>query len=76
MLDVVAPAEHNSGISVPRFSSPTLSAAAPHPDPAVELSIVMLCLDEAETVAVCIDKARGFLDSRGIRGEVLVAEDC
>jgi hypothetical protein len=52
-----------------------LSAAAPHPDPTVELSIVMPCLDEAETVAVCIDKARGFLASRGIRGEVLVADN-
>ena len=27
----------------------------------MELSIVMPCLNEAETLAVCIDKARGYL---------------
>jgi hypothetical protein len=75
LLDEFDRAEHNGGVCFPRFSSPTLSAAASHPDPTVELSIVMPCLDEAETVAVCIDKARGFLVSRGIRGEVLVADN-
>ena len=58
-----------------RFSTPTLSEAAPHPDSTVELSIVMPCLDEAETVATCIGKAHGFLTSRGIRGEVVVADN-
>jgi glycosyltransferase involved in cell wall biosynthesis len=41
----------------------------------VELSIVMPCLDEAETVATCIGKANGFLTSRGIKGEVVVADN-
>ena len=35
----------------------------------------MPCLNEAETLAVCIDKARGYLDRSGIRGEVLVADN-
>jgi glycosyltransferase involved in cell wall biosynthesis len=52
-----------------------LSAAAPHSDSAIELSIVLPCLDEAETVATCIGKAHGFLASRGIRGEVVVADN-
>jgi glycosyltransferase involved in cell wall biosynthesis len=35
----------------------------------------MPCLDEAETIAVCIKKAQGYLKSRGISGEVLIADN-
>lgn len=41
----------------------------------LELTIVMPCLDEAETLAACIGKARGFLARTGIEGEVLVADN-
>ncbi|AXQ31796.1 glycosyltransferase family 2 protein [Solimonas sp. K1W22B-7] len=41
----------------------------------LELTILMPCLDEAETVATCVKKARRFLDSQGIAGEVLVADN-
>ena len=41
----------------------------------LELTILMPCLDEAETLAICIGKARGFLDRTGIAGEVLVADN-
>lgn len=40
-----------------------------------ELTILMPCLNEAETVAVCIDKARGFLERNGVDGEVLIADN-
>jgi glycosyltransferase involved in cell wall biosynthesis len=40
-----------------------------------ELTILMPCLNEAETLASCIAKARGFLANSGIRGEVLVADN-
>jgi hypothetical protein len=40
-----------------------------------ELTIVMPCLNEAETLAVCIDKARGFLARAGVSGEVIVADN-
>jgi hypothetical protein len=40
-----------------------------------ELTILMPCLNEAETLARCIGKARGFLARSGIRGEVLVADN-
>jgi glycosyltransferase involved in cell wall biosynthesis len=40
-----------------------------------ELTILMPCLNEAETLAVCIDKARGYLESRGVEGEVLIADN-
>jgi hypothetical protein len=41
----------------------------------VELTILMPCLNEAETVATCVRKARGFLERVGIDGEVLVADN-
>lgn len=41
----------------------------------VELSIVMPCLNEAETLATCVRKACGFLERSGILGEVLVADN-
>jgi hypothetical protein len=41
----------------------------------VELSIVMPCLDEAETVGECVKEALAFLTSSGVNGEVLVADN-
>jgi len=43
--------------------------------PAIELTVLMPCLDEAETVATCIRKARRFLDDHGVTGEVLVVDN-
>jgi hypothetical protein len=50
-------------------------ATPPQSIQALELTIVMPCLNEAETLAVCIRKARGYLERTGIRGEVLVADN-
>ena len=41
----------------------------------IELSILMPCLNEAETLATCIDKAQGYLERSGVVGEVLVADN-
>src|SRR5690348_7878774 len=41
----------------------------------LELSILMPCLNEAETVATCVRKARSFLQRTGTAGEVLVADN-
>jgi glycosyltransferase involved in cell wall biosynthesis len=41
----------------------------------LELTILMPCLNEAETLAACINKARAFLKSSGIKGEVLIADN-
>jgi hypothetical protein len=41
----------------------------------IELTILMPCLNEAETVAVCVRKAKGFLRRTGVEGEVLVADN-
>ena len=43
--------------------------------PELELTILMPCLNEAETLATCIGKARGFLERTGIAGEVLIADN-
>ncbi|MCR5877657.1 glycosyltransferase family 2 protein [Phenylobacterium sp. J367] len=41
----------------------------------LELTILMPCLNEAETLAVCIEKANGFLARTGVAGEVLIADN-
>ncbi len=41
----------------------------------IEFSVVIPCLNEAETLAVCVDKARSFFESNGISGEVIVADN-
>jgi hypothetical protein len=48
---------------------------APANDGAIELTILMPCLNEAETLAVCVQKARGFLERSGVVGEVLIADN-
>lgn len=41
----------------------------------IELSIVMPCLNEAETLEICIRKAMGYLERAKIRGEVVVGDN-
>lgn len=40
-----------------------------------EVSVVMPCLNEAETIGVCIDKAWTALREAGVAGEVIVADN-
>ncbi len=42
---------------------------------AVELSIVMPCLNEAETLASCIEKAQRFLARSGMSGEIVIGDN-
>ncbi len=42
---------------------------------ALELTILMPCLNEARTLPACIAKAQGFLQQHAIAGEVLVADN-
>src|SRR4051812_12898653 len=42
---------------------------------AVEVSIVMPCLNEADTLAVCIEKAKRALREANISGEILIADN-
>ena len=41
----------------------------------MELTVVMPCLNEAETVAACVHKAVKFIADSGINGEVVVADN-
>jgi len=41
----------------------------------VELTILMPCLNEAETLARCLEKARLGLERSGVRGEIVVADN-
>ena len=41
----------------------------------IELTIVMPCLNEAETLAACVQKARLGLERAGVQGEILVADN-
>ena len=44
-------------------------------DSQYELTILMPCLNEAETLETCIGKAQTFLRESGIHGEVIVADN-
>ena len=59
-----------------------VDASARHADPAVpsraetlELTILMPCLNEAETIEVCVRKALGYLARANVRGEVLISDN-
>lgn len=55
-----------------------MPAVAQNPVDAVdscELSVVIPCLNEAATLAICIVKAQQAMDQAGIRGEVIVADN-
>jgi glycosyltransferase involved in cell wall biosynthesis len=41
----------------------------------LELSILMPCLNEAQTVGICVAKALSYLRRHGIEGEVVVADN-
>ena len=45
------------------------------PTSALELSIVMPCLNEADTVGICIQKALRSMQQAGINGEIVIADN-
>ena len=45
------------------------------PDIAPEVSVVIPCLNEADTLAICIEKATRAFRSHNIRGEIIVADN-
>lgn len=50
-------------------------AAGSVPGDLIECSVVMPCLNEADTVASCVGAARSALAAHGIAGEVIVADN-
>jgi glycosyltransferase involved in cell wall biosynthesis len=69
--------------TAPRTEAADRSAPAPfaragtrHPSQkVVDVSVVMPCLNEAESIAECIRKARRSLDELGLVGEIIVADN-
>ena len=41
----------------------------------IELSVVMPCLNEAETIEVCIKKALQWMDANSVVGEVVIGDN-
>lgn len=41
----------------------------------VELTILMPCLNEAETLGICIEKAKSYLERSQISGEILITDN-
>lgn len=50
-------------------------SAVDYQDPSIEVSVVMPCLNEVETLATCITAAQVAFASSGIAGEVVVADN-
>jgi len=48
---------------------------AERPHESCELTILLPCLNEGETVGICITKALTYLERSGVAGEVLVADN-
>jgi glycosyltransferase involved in cell wall biosynthesis len=53
----------------------SISSSMTQSDDALELSVVMPCLNEKATVGVCVKKALDAMERHGIRGEVIVADN-
>lgn len=41
----------------------------------IELTILMPCLNEEKTIGICIDKAKKFLDTNKVKGEILIVDN-
>lgn len=54
---------------------PTAADTIPQDDSELELSIVMPCLNEAETLPRCLEKANAFLREQNLSGEIIVADN-
>lgn len=62
-------------LSFPRAATQPAPAMESRADGDLELSILMPCLNEAETLATCIRKAQRFLQDSAISGEIIVADN-
>jgi glycosyltransferase involved in cell wall biosynthesis len=49
--------------------------SVPRSEDEIELTVLMPCLNEAETIGTCVTKATKFLSDEGIQGEVVVADN-
>jgi hypothetical protein len=68
-----------AGVGAPSAPAPTRQSADEQArcsgDNETELSIVIPCLNEGETIAACVTKAIEFLKQQAVAGEVIVADN-
>ena len=61
------------------MAAPQLSrnapAAVPRDEPAIDVSVVLPCLNEEASVAACVQHARTWFERAGVRGEVIVVDN-
>jgi GT2 family glycosyltransferase len=57
------------------MSTTTQSAATEQALETLDVSVVIPCLNEAETIATCIRKAKGAMERDGLSGEVIVVDN-
>ena len=60
---------------MPRLDDPLSEDVPVQKEQPLELSVVMPCLNEAETLAACIEKVQRTFRDHGIRGEVVIADN-
>jgi glycosyltransferase involved in cell wall biosynthesis len=53
----------------------TLPTAAETGGSPTELTVLLPCLNEAETIGCCVDKAHRAMDQLGVTGEIIVADN-
>ncbi len=71
-VDITNSAEQNQN------PTPKIESGAPVSDPPsgqVDVSVVIPCLNEANSIAFCIDKAQAAFPACGVQGEVVVADN-
>jgi glycosyltransferase involved in cell wall biosynthesis len=63
-------------------ANPRLKGFSPYRHPAldaedqpVEVTVLMPCLNESETLATCIEKARDGLTAAGVKGEIVIGDN-
>ncbi len=69
MLTLTQPAELNAG------DGAVAPGASSSQSPECELSVVMPCLNEADTIEVCVSKALRAIAAAGIDAEVVIADN-
>jgi len=62
----------NSVVATPADTARAVSSGS---QSEIELSVVMPCLNEADTLASCIEKAETALRENGVSGEIIVADN-
>jgi glycosyltransferase involved in cell wall biosynthesis len=75
MVPAVEDPNHSILEANPRRARETPAASTEPTNGQVELSIVMPCLNEADTIGICVEKAMRVLREHRINGEVVIADN-